>query len=57
MTACGNKENTISSENEHKTEDEASDDSHNMLSPFLWVTWKFSPRHVFFFFNLKINPT
>lgn len=37
MTAFGDKENTISSENEHETEDVVSDDSHNMFSSFSFM--------------------
>lgn len=37
MTACGDKENTISSENEHETEDVVSDDLHNMFSSFSFM--------------------
>lgn len=70
MTACGDKENTISSENQHETDDVVSYDSHNVFSSLSFMGhMKISTAiavlnmywHVFFFtfeltpLNLKEN--
>lgn len=36
-TACGNKKNTISSENKHEIEDEVSDDSRSTFASFSFM--------------------